>query len=423
MLNNNILYNIENFDDQYIRTISKKNKLVNDLIKYIPHPCVILDSDFKIIASNALLRDFFNLCDDKENIRDVFEELFKEGQFEVFLDWFHIFFNNSMPIRNILLDGSKDNLFQKIQLSGSLIPVEDTLYLLLTINDLTNSLDETSKLFADKNENLKEALIFERRKSEFFLNISHDLRTPLNVILGTVQLSELNMKNITDSSFEIMERRIGVIKQNCYRLLKLVNNLIDISRLEVGYKSVELCNFDIVGKIKEIVTSITEYAENKTLTLSFSSDTDALEIACDTDKIERIMYNLLSNAIKFSNQGGKINVSIDTDKNWVTIIVQDNGIGIPKEKMKYIFKRFKQVNDDLTSRSGGSGIGLSLVKSLVELLKGSISLESSPNVGSTFIIKFPNKKLSARSSRKYAKIAEANVKSNLERVKIEFSDI
>jgi Signal transduction histidine kinase len=423
MLNNKNLYQIENFDDQYVRTISKKNKLVNDLLKYIPHPCVILDSDFKIIASNSLLYNFFNIHDEKDNLKEVLECFFKEVQFEIFLNWFYIFFNNSAPIRSILLEGTSGNLTQKVQLSGSIIPNEDNNFLLLTITDLSNSLDDTSKLFASKNESLKEALILERRKSEFFLNISHDLRTPLNVILGTIQLSELSLKNLSESSSEIMVRRISIIKQNCYRLLKLVNNLIDISRLDVGYKSVELCNFDIISKIKDIVLSITEYAENKTLTLSFSSDVDELEIACDADKIERIMYNLLSNAIKFSNQGGKIDVNVSTDKYWVTIKVQDNGIGIPKEKVKYIFKRFKQVNDDLTSRSGGSGIGLSLVKSLVELLKGSITLESIPNEGSTFIVKLPNKKLSTRSSHKNARLAESNMKSSLERIKIEFSDI
>lgn len=423
MLKNDNLYNIENFDDQYIRTIAKRNKLVNDLIEYLPHPCVILDSDFKIIASNSLLRDFFKIYADINNIREILEAFFKEGQFDVFTDWFYIFFKNSAHIRNIILNGTKDNICQKVQLSGNLIPLEDKFYLLLTITDITNSFDETNKLFASNNESLKEALISERRKSEFFLNISHDLRTPINVILGTVQLSELNMRNISGLSVDLMERRVGIIKQNCYRLLKLVNNLIDISRLDVGYKSVELCNFDIVAKVKDIVLSITEYAENRALKLTFSSDADALEIACDTDKLERIMYNLLSNAIKFTRQGGNIDVHISNDNNWVTITVRDNGIGIPKEKIKYIFKRFKQVNADLTSRSGGSGIGLSLVKSLVELLKGSISLDSSPDIGSTFTIKLPNKKLSARSSRKNAKIAEANVKSNLERLKIEFSDI
>jgi len=423
MLNNNNLYDVENLDEQYIRTISKKNKLVNDLIQFVPHPCVILDSDFKIIASNSLFWDFFNISDNNENIRDVLENFLDENQFDIFLNWFSIFFNNSVPIRNILLNGTNNNIDQKVQFSGNMVPIEDSNFLLLTITDLTNSLDETSKLFAGKNESLKEALIFERRKSEFLLNISHDLRTPLNVILGTIQLSELTIKNATEYSVDIMERRIGIIKQNCYRLLKLVNNLIDISRIDVGYKSVEICNFDIVTKIRDIVSSITEYAENKTLSLSFKSDLEEQVIACDTDKIERIMFNLLSNAIKFSNQGGIIEVCITSDKNWVTITVKDNGIGIPKDKIKYIFKRFKQVNDDLSSRSGGSGIGLSLVKSLVEMLKGSISLESTPDVGSTFTVKLPNKKLSAKTSKKNSRIAEATVRSNLERIKIEFSDL
>ena len=395
MLNNNNLYNVKKLNEQTTQTLSEKFKFVNKMIQFLPQPCAILDIYGKVLLNNNLVQDFFNLYNTTEGIRNIFEECFSQEDFELFSNWVNTFFSDSTPVRTIRLKIFKDVLSKNIELSGKTFILEDTLYLLVLITDFPDVVDESTFLISNNSERLKEALIFERNKSEFYLNISHDIRTPLNVILGTVQLTELNLKNPTPPvmGHEIMNRRLNVIKHNCYRLLKLVNNLIDISRLDSGYKSVELCNCDIVSQINEIVSSITEYAQNKSLSLSFKSNVHELIIASDTDKIERIMFNLLSNAIKFSNENGNIEVSIISDKKWVTISVKDDGIGIPQNKIKSVFKRFKQVNNDLSSRSGGSGIGLSLVKSLVDLLKGSICVESSPEGGSTFIVKLPNKKL------------------------------
>jgi len=424
MLNNNSLYDVKKQTEQLTQTLSQNFQFLNKMIQLLPLPCVILDKNGKVFLTNNLEQDFFNQSTKTENVRDIFEECLSHSDFELFSNWVLAFFSDTTPIKTLRLKIFKEDLSRNIGLAGKAILIGDILYLLVLITDFSDVLDEST--LSNDSESLKEALVFERNKSEFYLNISHDIRTPLNVILGTVQLTELTLKNPTPPvmGHDIMNRRLNVIKHNCYRLLKLVNNLIDISRLDTGYKTVELCNCDIVSQINEIVSSITEYAENKSLSLNFKSNVDELIIACDIDKIERIMFNLLSNAIKFSNENGIIEVSILSDKKWVTISVKDNGIGIPQNKLKSIFKRFKQVNDDLSSRSGGSGIGLSLVKSLVEMLKGSICVESSPEGGSTFTVRLLNKKLHTRGINECTKLPEhLNVKPDIERIKIEFSDL
>ncbi|QUH25568.1 PAS domain S-box protein [Serpentinicella alkaliphila] len=261
----------------------------------------------------------------------------------------------------------------------------------------------------------------EKLRTEFFANLSHELRTPLNVILGSLQLQEFYLKNErmginTDKYKKIHERT----KRNCYRLLRLVNNLIDITRIDSGFYEVGFQNYDIVHLIKTIVKAIEDYVVKKNLNIQFNTNVDSLIIACDPEKIERIMLNLLSNSIKFTEPKGHIKVEINTTEQEAIIVVKDSGIGIPKEKQDIIFERFVQVDKSLTRRHEGSGIGLSLVKSLVELHNGSISVISAVKEGSEFIIKLPNR-TDIISNEEY-KINSYD-SFNIERMHIEFSDI
>ena len=261
----------------------------------------------------------------------------------------------------------------------------------------------------------------EKLRTEFFANLSHELRTPLNVILGSLQLQEFYLKNErmginTDKYKKIHERT----KRNCYRLLRLVNNLIDITRIDSGFYEVGFQNYDIVHLIKTIVKSIEDYVVKKNLNIQFNTNVDSLIIACDPEKIERIMLNLLSNSIKFTEPHGYIKVEINETEQEVIIVVKDSGIGIPKEKQDIIFERFVQVDKSLTRRHEGSGIGLSLVKSLVELHNGSISVISAVQEGSEFIIKLPNR-TDIINNEEYK--VNSYDSFNIERMYIEFSDI
>ncbi len=209
------------------------------------------------------------------------------------------------------------------------------------------------------------------------------------------------------------------MKQNSYRLLRLVNNLIDISRIDIGYYNLQLSNYDMVKVIKDITLSISEYVKHKKINLSFNTDLEEVILACDADKIERVMLNLLSNAIKYTDDNGEIHVSLNKVNEDIVVSVKDNGVGIPKDKLNIIFDRFGQVNDILSRRCEGSGIGLSIVKSIVEMHGGKIEVFSEIGKGTEFIFNIPIKILKEEN----VILKCENRDYHVEKCNIEFSDI
>ncbi|WP_051569237.1 sensor histidine kinase [Alkaliphilus transvaalensis] len=276
------------------------------------------------------------------------------------------------------------------------------------------------KKAAKTNKLLKETIEMDRLKTEFFSNISHELKTPLNIILGTIQLA--NISNEQDLIYGNFEKHIKIMKQNCYRLLRLINNLIDITRLESGFLQMQIRNYDIIQVVEDITLSVAKYVEDNQIRLTFDTELEEKYIACDADKIERILLNLLSNAIKFTNPGGEIFVNILNREEYIEISVRDTGIGIPKDNLNTIFQRFRQVDSSLSRNLEGSGIGLSLVKSLVEAQGGEISVTSQLEKGSEFIIKLPVVLVDEENTA-YSEVAATNGTTKVERVTIEFSDI
>lgn len=273
----------------------------------------------------------------------------------------------------------------------------------------------------EKTVYLNHAIEYERFRTDFFANISHELRTPINVILGTLQLMELKFKELFNENNKKSKGYLKIMKQNCYRLVRLINNLIDVTKIDAGYFEIHLSNCNIVSIIEEITLSVAGYVENNGVSLLFDTEMEEKTIACDKDKIERIMLNLISNAIKFTNSGGNISVNIYNGKDNVSISVRDTGIGIPKEKQQFIFDRFIQVDKSLTRNKEGSGIGLSLVKSLVEMHGGKISLKSEINNGSEFNFELPTIQLPDNNPAYVNNNLNSN--SHVEKINIEFSDI
>lgn len=211
------------------------------------------------------------------------------------------------------------------------------------------------------------------------------------------------------------------MKKNCFRLLRLVNNLIDITKIDLGYFDINETNNNIISLVEDITLSVADYIENKGLALIFDTDVEEKIIACDPEKIERIIMNLLSNAIKFTPLGGSIMVSIEDGIDNIFLRVKDTGRGIPKDKLNIIFERFVQVDKSLARDHEGSGIGLSLVKSLVELHGGTISVESQVDHGTEFIICIPCKQID-RINDEIAATESAGEKF-IQKLHIEFSDI
>lgn len=273
-----------------------------------------------------------------------------------------------------------------------------------------------------KNIQLKESEEISKLKTQFFATMSHELKTPLNIIFSSVQLLEdVYYKNEEIPPKETFAKYSKIMKQNCYRLIRITNNLIDINRIELGSYSLRFNNEDIVRVVEDITLSVVEFAKLKELQLTFDTDVEEKIIACDSEKLERIMLNLLSNAIKFTKPGGSIYVNMEDKNTYIAISVKDTGCGIPKCMSEKIFDNFVQVDSSLRRNVEGSGIGLSLVKSLVEMHGGTIEVMSELGIGSEFIIKLPTNLNKDKVVGKCDK--KASLGDNVEKIKIEFSDI
>jgi PAS domain S-box-containing protein len=266
---------------------------------------------------------------------------------------------------------------------------------------------------------LNAAIEYDKLRTEFFSNMSHEFRTPLNVILSTIQLFEMRMRNGIVKEENNIKRYVNTVKQNSFRLVRLVNNLIDLTKIEANFYKINLQNYNIIYLVEDITLSVKEYVENKGINLVFDTEVEEKIVACDPDKIERIMLNLLSNAVKFTPQGGTIEVNVKELPKSIIISVRDTGIGIPQDKIRMVFERFQQVDKSLTRNHEGSGIGLSLVKSLVEMHGGNISLNSQIGCGSEFIIELPL----TEHFEDDASVIQHAQEVSVERINIEFSDI
>lgn len=240
-------------------------------------------------------------------------------------------------------------------------------------------------------EKLKEV---DQMKSHFFANISHEFRTPLTVILGQINAVTEAIKTPKAKD------KLQVAKRNSHRLLNLVNQLLDLSQLESGAMSLNITRSDILPFLKYLLYSFESMADEKNISLHWKCEEKQIVVDLEPDKLEKIIVNLLSNAIKFTPEGGKVSLQLSvnsgqskdkklTTDNSVAITVSDTGSGIPREQLPHIFGRFYQVHPGESSQQTGTGIGLALVKELVELHKGSISVASQPGEGSVFTIILP----------------------------------
>ncbi|MCJ7690218.1 MAG: ATP-binding protein, partial [Clostridiaceae bacterium] len=285
------------------------------------------------------------------------------------------------------------------------------------IGVLSNSFNT---LIKENKKLLEETVEYDKLKTEFFSNISHELKTPLNIIFSTMQLLSLHSNN-GELDSKKLNKYINLVNQNSYRLLRLVNNLIDITKIDSGYGNLNLQNKNIVEVIENITLSTVDYVGSKSKQIIFDTEIEEKIMAFDSEQMERIMLNLISNAVKFTNTNDKIEVKIYDEKESVLISVKDTGIGISEDKQRIIFERFRQVDPLYSRRNEGSGIGLSLVKSLVEMHNGNISVKSKYGEGTEFIIEIPVKLISKDENE--SSVEEFIPQCNVDKIHIEFSDI
>lgn len=242
----------------------------------------------------------------------------------------------------------------------------------------------------EKNEILyKKTIENEINKNNYFVNLSHELRTPLNLVLSTQQLiTNLNKQNESIPK-EKLNYYMEVLKNNSKRLLNLINNIIDTSKIESGQYKLNIEEHDIVYHIESTVFDMKDFIESNGIEFIVDPNIEELIVKCDINDIEKCIINVIGNAVKFTGKGGKIEVLIDEVDDNVEIRIKDTGIGIAEEDLEGIFNRFGQAYNSKSEEFGGSGIGLALTKQLIELHNGKLLVESKVGIGSTFIIILP----------------------------------
>ncbi|MEI8217145.1 MAG: PAS domain S-box protein, partial [Eubacteriales bacterium] len=294
------------------------------------------------------------------------------------------------------------------------------------LNIMANSLSdafsrikmEAELLLAKQKAEMDNAL-----KTDFFVNMSHELRTPINVMRSSIQLLELKICKAEDEESKKILKQLKLMNRNSMRITRLVNNIIDVAKIDSGFYEPAFENVDIVKIIKKIFLSINQYAKQKMIKLTFVADQEGEIIKCDVAMIERIMLNVISNAIKYSKKGGYIKISVYKKPATISISVKDNGIGIEKEMQEIIFERYRQANPKLLQKSEGSGIGLSLAKSLVEIHGGTIQVISQYGEGSEFIIELPKELLENEKSPPIHYDENDELKVFMANVDIEMADL
>lgn len=392
------------------RTNKKKDDHVihvNNIINNLHEGIIVIDNGFTDISCNDAYKNIFNFTP-------------REFISLKFLDNYKV--ESIGETKNEIKDFLKNLRYKSDKISGQFLfknIVDRTeKYFQITINSIDSSSDLNIKYynvitFSDITE-LKQQEIL---KDDFFNMVSHELRTPITLIKSSLQALE----NICRDEITLnMKKYLNMMNKNSSRLLKLINNILDLSKAESGYMLPVVTKFDIVVITEDIVTSINVHAnQKKNIQIIFEPNVEEAKLFFDKDMYEKILINLLSNAIKFTPINKFVYVDLIVNADTFILKVRDQGVGIPSEKLKDIFDKFVQVSSVLSRGAEGSGIGLSLVKKFVDILGGNIKVESRIGVGTEFIIEF--KKLKMDDSPNIDDVLiDDNVKG---RVEIYFSDI
>jgi signal transduction histidine kinase len=258
--------------------------------------------------------------------------------------------------------------------------------LLKTFADQAVIAIQNAKLFREIQEKSRQLEIANQHKSDFLANMSHELRTPLNAIIG---FSEVLMEKMFGELNEKQADYMKDIHESGRHLLSLINDILDLSKIEAGRMELEPSDFDLPSALSNAMTLVRERAQRHGIALGLNIDPNLSTIRADERKFKQIVVNLLSNAVKFTSDGGRVDVSAKLDNDKVEIAVADTGIGIAPEDQAAVFEEFKQVGRDYTRKAEGTGLGLALTKRFVELHGGAIRLASEPGKGSTFTFTIP----------------------------------
>ncbi|MDP4089803.1 MAG: ATP-binding protein [Bacillota bacterium] len=401
LLKNNVCFDILFENSQNAILVHKDNKFI-----YVNESAAkLLGYEEKIILNEKKISDFY--------AEDVMEKQ-NERYAEII----------SSKLSKVIHEETIINASGKpitVRSTSSFFVYEGQSAVLTFLLDITTEKQlETLKNDAEKNlKLLNESREFNALITEFFINMSHEIKTPINIIYVAIQAIGVYLDSYNGKNMNKCNEYLKTMKQNCFRMIRLVNNLLDITKYDSGFMKLDRRNGNIVTVIEDITQSVATYVKSKDIELIFDTDVEEKITAFDADKIERIMLNLLSNAFKYSQRGGRIEVNFTDKGSELLISVKDNGEGISEESLEIIFQRFGQANRSLSRKYEGSGIGLYLVKSFVEMHNGKITVRSEEGKGTEFEILLPVEHVEEANSYDGSSIFEANI----ERINIEFSDI
>jgi len=375
--------------------LEQKNRTLASMSQYLENIYECLTSGLVVIDNDGFIRTFSVraselLCIDNEKVKDAyFQEVFNQALIEKF----NYLIENTREYGKTL-DFDLDNPY--INEKG--VPLGFTATLLEKVYVVSEE-DSFSKkagtiiLIQDLSESkeLAEMKRLQKMKEELISNVSHELRTPLTSIKAYV---ETLISSVDEDDVETRKEFLKVISDEAERLTRLINDLLDLSKMEAKSIKYERNKLDIVELTRHVLMVQKELADQRNIELSCESNYDRIEMWGDKDRISQVLTNLVSNAIKYNKDNGKVIVKLKKKPTGVTIVVEDTGIGIDKKHIPMLFEKFFRVDSSLTYEVSGTGIGLSIVKHIIEMHGGTINVESEVGKGSRFIVFFPQRESS-----------------------------
>lgn len=390
--------------------LNKSKEYSENIIKTLHEPLIVLGPDLKVRSANEAFYSHFNV-DPKETVGCLIYEL-GNGQWNI--QGLKTLLEQVLPDNNLFNDFEVEHTFNNIGKRMMLLNarrLDSVQYILLGIRDITEQkkTEIAYKIAKEEAENAAHA------KEEFLAHMSHEMRTPLNAVLGLVHLllqQEPKKENLDN---------LNTMKIAAQNLRNLINNILDLSKIQSGKIGVEFTTFNLRHFISEIIVIHKPKAKEKGLQLETVIDDDVPEIIISDElKLSQVLHNLLGNALKFTNKGHiKLEIKVHKHKKenlWLDLSVTDTGIGIPDDKIDIIFDVFRQADSSTIRQYGGSGLGLAISKMYLDILCSKIQVDSVPGTGSKFYFTLPVKIGNEISTPE--KEIPGNVKTILDNIKI-----